>query len=241
MSPANSVRRTLNGWGGKTLETFGMNGLPALLGANMSGSLALGVPFMGDGMLSTIGGVYEGQAKKLMQAGSAAMRGDLYRTVANLSPEFMRGPVVAAEESGIGREIFGTPGYSSTAKGRPMYDENGKLISMGPGEAVAKSIGFNPTDTARQKEMNQTVRRQEAWAADQKASAGEKYRIAKIQKDPDALKNLMHDVRDINQGIRDRGLQKLIPLTSVSKVIQSSRQVVTAKERREKAYKVAQL
>jgi len=112
---------------------------------------------------------------------------------------------------------------------------------MGAGETLAKSLGFNPTETSREKEMNQTVLRQESWAAERKADIGEKYRIARIKKDPNALKDLMAEVRSLNRDIRSRGLEKLVPLTSVAKVIQSSKQSKTKKMRREQRYKAAEL
>jgi len=234
-----SVRRSLRGVGGKSLETFGMNGLPALLGANMTGSLALGVPFLGDTPMSTIGGVYEGQYQKMRRSYEAAIRGDSYRTAVGILPEFLRSPVVAAEESAIGRELFGTPGYATTPRGRPHYDEKGKLISMGPGEALVKTFGFLPTETGRQKEKNQEIRRQEMWASEKKTTAGERYRIDRIQKDPNALRNLMREVKSINEGIRARGIQRLVPLASVQKIIQGSRLKKTAQQRRAQQYKRA--
>ncbi|MCK9565226.1 MAG: PLxRFG domain-containing protein, partial [Methanothrix sp.] len=236
-SPVNSLRKTLRGLGGRTLETFGMGGLPALLGANISGSLAIGVPFVGEEMLSTVGGVYEGQATKVMRAVDAAGRKDWYRVASNLAPEVMRGPIVAAQESKVGKEALGTPGYATTTKGRPVFNKEGKPLSLGPGEAAVKAAGFQPTEFAREREMDQTIKRQEAWAADAKASAAETYRVARINKDPDALKNMMKAVKEINQGIKDRGIQAIVPLTSVAKIVQSSRQIKGKGELREEAYK----
>ena len=238
-SPTRYIRKTLNGIGGDTLEIFGTAGIPALLGANISGSLAIGIPFMGEDALESIGGVYWGQATKLKRAGEAAMRGDKYRILSNLLPEFLRAPIIAAEESGIGRELLGTPGYASTVRGRPIYDESGKPLSMGVGQAAIRALGFQPTEISRQRELTNIAKQQEAWASKKKATAAERYRIARIQKKPDALKTLFRDVKEINEAIRSRGLRRLVPLASVSKVIQSSRQVKTAKEKREMAYKRA--
>jgi hypothetical protein len=232
-----SIRKTLNSAGGKTLETFGMNGIPAMLGMNMSGSLAIGVPFMGETPQDSVYGVYGGQYQKMKRAGEAATRGDWYRTAANLAPEVMRGPIVAAEESKAGKELFGTPGVATTTRGRPVYDEEGKPLSMGTGEAIAKTFGFQPTEFARQKEKEQTVRRQEAWAAEQKTDAAETYRIARLNNKPDALKNMMNSVKEINEGIRSRGIEKLVPMATVSKIIESSRQSKTKQQQRELRYK----
>ena len=235
-----SVRQTLRATGGKSLETFGMNGLPALLGANFSGSLAIGVPFMGEDTLSTIGGVYEGQLQKLQRAGEAAMRGDTGRTIENLSPEFLRGPLTAARESAIGSELFGTPGFATTPGGAPQLDETGKPISMGVGQALVKAAGGSPTGNARAKEVNQSMKRLESWVSEQKSLVGERYRTARLKKDPNALRDLMREVRDINGSIRARGLEKLVPLATVPKIVQSSRQVMTTQKRRENRYRAEQ-
>ncbi len=236
-----SIRQTLRGVGGKTLETFGMNGLPALLGANISGSIALGIPFMGEDSLATIGGVYEGQLVKFDRAAEAVGRGDWYRVSTNLAPEFMRNPLVAAEESTLGRDIFGTPGVSTTTRGRPVYDESGKPLSMTTGQAITKTLGFNPTEIGRQKEKDQTIRRQETYVQELKTDAGERYRIARINGDPKALSKMMAEVKDINKKIKDRGLESLVPRATVQKIIEASRESQTKKQSREMAYKKTEL
>jgi hypothetical protein len=236
-SPATSMRKMLKSTGGKTLETFGMNGIPALFGANLSGSLQIGVPFMGETPSDTIFGVIGGMKTKLVRAGEAATRGDAYRVASNLAPEFLRSPIVAAEESGIGKELFGTPGISSTPTGKAVYGEDGKPLSLGVGEAALKMVGINPAGNSREKEKAQTIKRQEQWAADVKADAAEEFRIQKLNKDPNATKNLIRRVNEINQGIKDRGIERLVTRAQVSTIIQNSRQAKDAKARREQAYK----
>lgn len=240
-SPTSYVRKTLRGIGGETLEKFGMNGLPAILGVNISGSLAIGIPFVGEELGSTLGGVVEGQIQKLYRAGEAALRGDLYRTASNILPEFLRAPLTAAVESSVGKELFGTPGYATTTGGRPIYAESGKPLSMGPFEAGVKSLGFVPAGFGREREMEQTIKRQEAWYSDKVATAGARFRIARINHDPNATRDLIRAVTDINEGRKSRGIEKLVPRASVSRIIQSSRQVKGAKERRERLYKAAEL
>lgn len=236
-----SVRQSLRGIGGKTLENFGMNGLPALFGANLSGSLAIGVPFMGEDSLATLGGVYEGQLKKMGQAVEAAGRKDYYRVATNMAPEFLRNPLVAAEESEIGRKAFGTPGVSSTTRGRMIYDENGKPLSMSAGQAALKTVGFTPTEIARQREKDQIVRRQETYIQELKTDAGEKYRIARLNGEPKALSNMMKDVKEINTKIKDRGLDGLVPRATVQKIIAASKESQTKKQIKEARYKRTEL
>lgn len=239
-SPTKTVRNTLRGIGGETLETFGFSGLPAVLGANISGSLAIGIPGMGETPADTVYGVYGGMATKIKRAGEALGRGDLYRFSANIAPEFLRNPIAAAMESNYGKSL-GMPGYASTTRGRAIYDENGKPLQMSTGEAIFKTIGFNPTGIAAKKEKNQITKRQEEWGQEAKRDLAESYRIAKANRDPKALKNLMAGVKELNAEIRDRGIKQIVPLVSVSTIIKNSRELMNKKQRKEAAYKKAEL
>lgn len=239
-SPATTVRTALRGIGGKTLETFGFSGLPAVLGMNISGSLALGIPGMGETPLDSVYGVYGGMATKIGRAVDAAGRGDLYRVSANLAPEFMRNPIVAMMESGVGKSM-GAPGYSTTTRGRAIYGEQGKPIQMTAGQAAVKFTGFNPTGNAREKEQNQVIKRQEEWGQEAKRDLSETYRIEKTNRDPKAMQHLMAGVKKLNQKIKDRGIQQIVPLVNVSTVIRNSREKMTKKQRKEVAYKQAAL
>lgn len=238
-SPTKSIRKTLRGIGGETLEKFGMSGLPSVIGANISGSLAIGLPYPigSETPEDTIFGVYGGMFQKAKRAGEAIGRGDITRAATEVLPEFIRNPAVAMRESEFGKEMMEQPGFATTPRGRAILNAEGKPIQIKGHEVALKALGFNPTESAREREMNQTIKRQEAWTAEKKADAGERYRIAKIKKDPNALKDLMANVKEINAGIRSRGIERLVPLTSVSKIIQSSRQVRGKQQMREMAYK----
>lgn len=240
-SPATAVRQSLRGMGGKTLEQFGMNGLPAMLGMNMSGSLAMGVPFMGEDTLSTIGGVYEGQLQKFTRAFDAFSRSDYYRAAANLAPEFARGPITAAYESQVGKEVFGTPGSATTTRGGLVFDKNGNPLSMTGYEAALKSIGFTPENYSREREMDATIKRQKAWVDGRKADIAETYRVERLNRNPNATKNMIKAVRELNSDIKDRDLESLVPRATVGKIIQSSRQIKNMQERRQERYKRAEL
>jgi hypothetical protein len=242
-SPSKYVRKSLRGVGGETLEKFGMTGLPSVLGANISGSLAVGLPWPigSETPEDTIFGVYGGMLQKGKRAAYALGRGDTRRAIAEISPEVLRTPLVAARESKFGEEYLGGTGYATTVRGRPIYDESGKPLRMKGTEVALKSLGFNPTEYAREKEMDQTIRRQEIWVSEEKADISETYRIARLRKDPDALRDMMKSVRELNAKIRSRGIQRLVPLASVSRIIQSSREVKGKKQRREQAYKQLEL
>lgn len=241
-SPTTYVRKTLRGIGGKTLEEFGVSGLPSVLGTNISGSLAIGLPYPIGSRTpeDTIFGVWSGVAQKGQRAMQAAGRGNYARALQEVFPEVFRAPNVALQESALGKKV-GYPGFATTPRGQAMIDETGKPISIKGHEIALKALGFSPTTYAREKEKIATTTRQEAWVADQKTHITETLRVAKLKGDKNAVKDMTKSVRELNQKIRSRGLQKLVPLASVSRILQAARQTHGLKEARERGYKRAEL
>ena len=229
-SPRLWLQDTLKGIGGDTLATIGLYGMPALLGGNISGSLAIGVPFMGE-PTESIFGVWSGVFNKLEQAGLAAGRGDLYRVLANLTPEFLRNPIVALNESDFGKKMFGFRGIATTTHGKPVLSSEGKPLSMTGGEALLKSMGFVPTRISVEKSTGQSVSNLVSWANNQKQSIAESYRIDKIQGDKNAIKKLITSIKELNTVIRS---QK-IPVTplNITTVMESARGKLSAQQKRE--------
>jgi hypothetical protein len=241
MSYTKSIRQTLRGIGGKTLENFGVNGLPAMLGANISGSLAIGVPFMGEDNMQTIGGVYEGQALKFKRAWDALKRGDYTRVAQNISPEFFRSPLTAVEQSQFGKEVFGRPGMAVSPTGEPILNAQGKPLSMTNAQAAFKALGFNPTDYGREQEMNQIIRRQEKWVTEKKANIAQTLKFDRLNGDPNALTKAKKATDELKQGIKDRGIQDLVPHFTFTDIVKASKKKPGAKERREARYKREEL
>jgi hypothetical protein len=231
-SPKEWARQTLRGIGGSTLETVGMGGLPAILGGNLSGSLAIGVPFIGDQTaLESIGGVYAGLGKKLKMAGQAAGRGDFYRVAANMTPEFLRGPTVALTESDFGKDVLGTRGVATTPQGMPSYSSTGEPLKYTAGEAIWKGLGFQPTRIAKEREIEQSVKVQVMWANEQKKNISESYRIDRLQNSKDAQKEMMTAVKELNQKISERKIP--VPKANMSTIIKNSRETKSLQKRRE--------
>ena len=242
-NPMNQIRTSLRGIGGETLEKFGVSGLPSVLGANFSGSLSIGLPWPigasspGD----SIFGVWAGVATKIGRSAQALSHGDLNRGITEISPEFFRAPRVALRESDIGKKILGTPGYATNIRGHAILGEDGKPISMSAWEAALKTMGFNPTDYARAKEKTQNVVRQTAWVNDLKQNVAERYRAARLNNDPNATKDMMANVREVNKKIRSRNLQRLVTPLKVSNVIKSASIKIGTRQRREMMYKRTEL
>lgn len=232
-SPKQWARKTLRGIGGETFSRLGMTGLPSVLGGNISGSLAIGVPFLGQSNADTVFGVYSGLATKAQRAYEAFERGDPYRMATNISPEFIRGPLVAMEESEFGKKYLGTPGYATTTKGMPSYESSGKPLSMTGGEVAMKSMGFQPTRISEEREIEQSVKTQVSWAKEQKSLISEQFRIDRLRDPKNATKNMLKSVAELNKIIRERE----IPETpaKVSSIVQHAKQTKNLQQRRELA------
>lgn len=229
-SPKQWVRQTLRGVGGQTLETMGMGGIPAVLGGNISGSLAIGVPFMGTNP-DSIFGVWGGLKEKGKRAVEAAKRGDYYRVATNVSPEFIRNPVVALTESDFGRQTLGTRGFATTPQGMPSYASSGKPLSLTGGEALWKAAGFQPTRYAKEREIEQSVKVQILWAKEQKKNISETLKIDRLQNDPNAMRTMMTSVNKLNKKIRDNKIPE--PPAVMSRIIQASKATKNLQKRRE--------
>lgn len=242
-NPMSQVRASLRGIGGQTLEKFGVSGLPSVLGANFSGSLATGLPWPigASSPEDSIFGVWAGVATKVGRGAKAFAHGDLNRGITEIAPEFLRAPRVALRESEIGKQLLGTPGYATNVRGHAILGEDGKPISMSSWEAALKAMGFNPTDYARAKEKTQNIVRQTAWVNDLKKNVAERYRAARLNNDKDATKDMMNNVREVNAKIRSRNLQRLVTPLKVSNVIKSAKPKIGVRQRREMLYKREEL
>jgi len=242
-NPMNNVRAMLRGIGGQTLEKFGVSGLPSVLGANFSGSLATGLPWPigASSPEDSIFGVWAGVATKVGRSAKAFSHGDINRGITEISPEFLRAPRVALRESEIGKQLLGTPGYATNVRGHAILGEDGKPISMSAWEAALKAMGFNPTDYARAKEKTQNIVRQTAWVNDLKQNVAERYRTARLNNDPDATKDMLANVKKVNEKIRSRNLQRLVTPLKVSNVIKSAKPKIGVRQRREMLYKREEL
>lgn len=233
-SPKQWLRKTLRAAGGEHLETLGMYGVPGMLGANLSGSLSIGIPFFGDqSNLDSVFGVYAGLGKKGVMASQAFGRGDYYRVMANLSPEFIRGPMVALTESDFGRTTFGFRGHATTTKGLPSYSTTGEPLKYEGAEVGLKLLGFQPTRISKEREIEQTVKKQVMWANEQKQNISESYRIDRIQKNPEAMKTMLSAVRKLNLKIKDEKIP--VPRANISTIIKNSRGTKNLQKRRELA------
>jgi len=121
----------MQGIGGEYLARFGMEGLPAILGADLTGSLKIGIPTVS---FSDVYGVYGGMYDKGKKAIDSFQRADIYRGIETLLPVFMEAPMKGYRMATKG---------ATTPTGKIMFDE-GKPIKLTPAETVAQALAFRP-------------------------------------------------------------------------------------------------
>ncbi|MFA5753596.1 MAG: PLxRFG domain-containing protein, partial [Bacteroidales bacterium] len=237
-----SAREVMRKFGGKTFETFGIQGLPALAGANLSGSLAMGIPFAdwmtgSGGASDTIYGVVGGMGEKVAKGINYGLKGEFYKAGESFAPQFIASPMQAMRMSEIGKEYLGTTGYATTSKGKPQFDENGKPLSMDTGDVIAKVMGFNPSDYSMRTEAQRSASNIEEYFSDWKTSIYETYRAGRTNHDSKTISKAMRQIREFNQAIVDKGASGLIQRIKLSNVVKASKMEMTKKQKREALYK----
>jgi hypothetical protein len=230
------VRRELRKYGGKTLETFGIYGLGGLALGDISGSLAMGIPFVGE-PTDTMYGVWGGLARKAKQSGEALDRGDWYRGVENVSPEAMANIMRGLRMSEFGKDLIGTPGYATTPKGRVVFDENGKPLAMDTMDAFRKMIGFQPTEYSEKMKAKRSVEVIETYFENKRRAITEEYRIASVNKNQRQMADIMKRIQEFNKERLSKDATLIVSPLKISNIIRASNQMITKKERKEALYK----
>jgi hypothetical protein len=235
-----SAREVMRKFGGRTLETFGLHGLPALAGANISGSLAMGMPMYewisGGSPSDSVYGVMGGMVNKLGKGIKFASKGEFYKASENVLPEFIASPMKALRMSELGKDYLGTPGFATTASGKPVYDENGKPLQLSAKDMVLKMVGLNPAEYSSRTELQRSARNIEEHFTDWKQDIYEGYRAGKNNRDPKAMSDAMRQIRQFNQAIRDKEATDLIAPIKLSNVVKAAKMKPTKKQKREEAY-----
>jgi len=231
-----TVRKELRKYGGPTLERFGIYGLAGLALGDISGSLAMGIPFVGE-PTDTMYGVWGGMARKAGQSAEALSRGDWYRGVENISPEGIANIMRGLRMSEFGKDLIGTPGYATTTKGRPIFDENGKPLSMDTMDAFRKIIGFQPAEYSEKMKTQRAVKDKETYFENMRHDIIEEYRIARLNKNQRQMAAAMKRIQEFNKERLSKDAVLIVSPLKISNVIRASQQMITKKERKEALYK----
>lgn len=230
-----TVKKELKNYGGETLEKFGIYGLAGLMVGDISGSLSIGIPFVGE-PTDTIYGVWGGMFRKIKYAGQAAARGDIPRVIENLSPEAIANMSRAMRMSDIGNSILGMPGYATTSRGRPIFGEDGKPISLSETEAFAKILGFQPTGYSQKMGKQRMISNVEDYFREERLDIIERYRVAKSYGRSDAMAKAVKDITRFNDERKYKNVETLIPRLKLSSVIEGAKVKKTAQQKRQGKY-----
>jgi hypothetical protein len=188
------VKNELEAVGGEILATVGIQGLPALLGADISGSLRIHFPDVTDpGKLieESVFGVYEGLAMKGFKAVQAATTGQFVRAFEMASPVFIERPIKAIRE----REGL------TTTRGRIIKDPTGKQIVPDIKETIATGLGFRPSRIARLSDNYRQFKNIAKFYSDWRGKIYTNFRLAKTF---EARQKVLQDVVEYNRSAIDQ-------------------------------------
>jgi N12 class adenine-specific DNA methylase len=193
------MRQRLRTWGGEYLQRFGMEGLAAVLGVDISGSLKTGVPFLSDTPINDIYGVYGNIGKKAEQSVDALLRGEYARAVEMGAPTFIENPLKAYR---MWSEQATTP------KGKLLFDEKGRPLMLSGPEAAGQAIGFRPERVAVGSKERRTYMNIKQWASDERDSI---FTDARLAKTPADWNKIMKRIQNYNfKVLRYKGAIPLI-------------------------------
>jgi len=182
-------RQDVKNWmkevGGTPLEKMGVAGLPAMLGqipgmvgADISGSLKLGLPSLGEpgkAAQETALGVWGGILHKGQQTAKAVSREDYLRAAEFASPIFIENILKALRMTTMG---------ATTPAGKPIVGlHTGKKIQETTGEGIVQGLGFKPERIGEESAAHRTYQNVEKHFSDEHQNLLERFRLAQTQED----------------------------------------------------------
>lgn len=163
------LKRGMEDWVGGTATRAVLSGLPTVAGADVSGSMQIGLPFSelatSKGMASTVWGAYYGIESKFGKAWDDLKAGELYRAIENASPAAIEGVMKAPREAGM-LEGIGVRGGVRNQKGTALFDDQGRPYTPNAIETALQALGFRPAKKAelqgedfRREQLTQNINR----------------------------------------------------------------------------------
>jgi hypothetical protein len=149
------------------LSQIGMQGLPALLGVDISGSMKIGIPGIG-GASNELFGVYSGLYAKGLKAFNSLTRGELIRAIESASPAVVENIMRGVREGYKG---------ATTPEGRPLISATGKPLKMTTLESVAQGLGFRPTRLSEESKIARTNKNILSYYANRKTDIQDRMRV----------------------------------------------------------------
>jgi hypothetical protein len=209
---------------GKTAELAGRHGLTGLAGVDISGSLSIGVGIP-TGLIDLTGAI-GGIGRDISKAMEFMNTGQPLRAVEKGLPTGVGNVLRAFREAKQG---------VTTERGKPVWTEEGKQFKPSPEQTIARAFGFRSSEQATITERTQEAKEMEQRFTDKRSKIYEAFRAWFINPDkkPGDFKEIFTKIKDYNQKVLDKKLQKEVPLINVMSLRSQAKSVTkpTTKER----------
>ena len=179
---------------GVTFGKVAMRGVPANYGISFTGSIGIGdIPTD----LKSLGGVFADIPKKITNVARDIRIGDYRRALEDASPESLRNPLAAyrMHRQGI-----------RSRSGKPVVDvESGGILKLTRREAITKTLGFQPLKLAEQWDIADFVNKKHKERIQRKQTWVDKFFLGFLNKDIEAMKEVLQDFNTHNASMKKRG------------------------------------
>lgn len=204
------IQQELKGVGGDVLAVVGTQGLPALVGVDLSGSLRIHLPDPTDPARlfeESVFGVYEGLAVKAKDSIKSILDGEPLRALERGAPIFLEKPLKAWRVSRDGKVTTKTGKTIFTAKGRPL--------TISTREAITQAIGFRPSKLAFESGKFRQFMNVEANFRNRRTRLFRRLRFVKTAEEK---REVLKAIQEYNKEARDlKGGVPLITSESISR------------------------
>ena len=197
---------------GQIVQNFVNHGVTSVAGVDMSRALAVNIPFISDPEKTfgeRIGGAWGGLLKKPGMALNSVHKGDYYRAVENIMPEFWANPMRAARQYNQGATTLG---------GKPIFDETGRQVKYSGTDVAKKMLGFNPMDISDRTNLKSDERDLNAYWKSERDDALAGIRRAK---NPEDMKAAVRGVIKYNTELRKSQAFGLVPIIKAESIQKS--------------------
>lgn len=190
------VRETIKKYGGPMLSDVGMEGLPALAGVDMSGSVKMSIPLIpGVGQFDPntfVMGVWGGLIDKGSRTLSAVADGQWARALEAGSPVGVEMMLKAARQRKEGLR---------TAQERPILDEKGQPIRPSLYEVGSQTAGFRPERIAVVQKERRTAQLVQEHYSKERQDIRKNLRIASAEGDIKQLAKIRERIQKYNMEV----------------------------------------
>lgn len=184
------AREAMGNHAGKLL----FRGVPTEAGISFTGSIS---PIDIPSNIMELGGVFADQGNRARNVYRDIRIGDFKRALEDASPEIIRNPLAAYR--------MHTQGIR-TRSGEAIVDiEKGGQLRTTRGESFLKSVGFQPSRIAEQWDISNFIKTKTRERQNRKSLWVDRFFLGYLNKDLDAMKEVISDIDAHNTAMRRRG------------------------------------